>query len=162
MSALKVVKGIVKDARCATHTQTNTYGSGDLAQTRTTNTDYVELWIDLDGRDVLIRATSDMPFLAGHHATFIIRDGVVLFLRNDTVDRSHFIRQMLVRGESLILNASVVVFFGGILAFIPVAGGAPIAHIAVATMLCPFVAWAWSARARRKVKTDILRVLHAA
>lgn len=158
---LKVVKGIVKDAKHATHIQTTSYGSGAQAQTSTTRTDYMDFWLDVDGRDVPVRALSNMPFLAGHHATIVMRNGVVIFLRNDTADRSHFVGSMLVRGESLVLNGSVVLFFAGMLALIPVAGGAPIGHIVIPMLLSPFVAWAWFARARRRVKADVVGLLNA-
>lgn len=155
MSALRIVKGIVKDFKSDTYTYTATYGSGDHAQTSTTSTEYVDLWLDVDGRDVPIRAFSNMPFLPGHHATFVLRDDVVIFLRNDTADRSHFIGRLLVPREGFFLNASGLLFFAGMFALIPVAGGAPIGHIAAAMLLSPFVAWAWSARARRRVKRQV-------
>lgn len=156
MSALKLIRGIVKDAKHSTFTHTTSYGSGQHAQTSTTSTDVVDLWLDVDGRDVPVRALSNMPFLPGHVATFVLRNGTVIYMRNETADRSHFVRATMLRGESFILNTSMVIFFAGILALIPVGGGAPIVHIVIPMLLNPLVAWAWSVWGRRQVKADVL------
>lgn len=162
MSTLKLIRGIVKDAKHSTFAQTTTYGSGQHAQTSTTKTEIVDLWLDVDGRDVPVRALSNMPFLPGHLATFVLRSGVVIYMRNETAERSHFVRTTMLRGEAFILNSSMVVFFVGLIALMPVAGGAPIGHIVVPMLLSPFVAWAWSVWGRRRVKADVLGLVRAA
>jgi hypothetical protein len=162
MSSLKLIRGIVKDAKHSTFTQATSYGSGQHAQTSVTNTDFVDLWLDVDGRDVPVRALSNMPFLPGHSAIFVMRNGVVIYIRNETADRSHFVRTTMLRGESFILNTSMVLFFAGLIALMPVAGGAPIAHIVIPMLLSPFVAWAWSVWSRRRVRADVAALIWAA
>lgn len=162
MSALKVIRGVVKDAKHATHTQTTTYGSGSHAQSSTTKTDYVDLWLDIEGRDVPIRALSNMPFLAGHSATFVMRDGIVIYMRNETADRSHFVRSTMLRGETLVANGSLVLFVLGGFGLLPLGGGAPLAHIVIPMLLSPFAAWGWSIWGRRRVKAEVFALARPA
>ena len=119
MSALELLHGIVKDAKHSTFTQTTSYGSGQHTQRSTTSPDIVDLWLVVDGRHVAVRALSNMPFLPGHVATFVRRNGVVIYMRNETSGRSHFVRSLMLRGESFVLNSSMVVFFIGFLLSCP-------------------------------------------
>lgn len=159
MSSLKLIRGIVRDAKHSTHTQATNYGSGKHATTAVTNTDIVDLWLDVNGRDVPVRALSNMPFLPGHQATFVMREGIVIYMKNETADRAHFVRSELLPRESLVLNSSMCVFFAGFIALMPMVGGAPIGHIVIPMILNPLVAWAWSVRGRKRVRNEVQTML---
>lgn len=152
MPKLKLIRGVVKDAKTSTVSEVKQYGSGKDASVYTETTNYTDVWLDVDGRDVHARAEAYLPFLPGHTAMFVAKHGYFIFLHNENSGKYRFVSDHLVRGQGAIMTTSLVIMIVGFVVF-GVSQGAPlVVFYSCLMMLCPFVAgyFVWSARRKTR------------
>lgn len=159
MPALRLIRGIVKDTKNSTLSRVQQYGSGKNATVGTVTTDYTDVWLDVDGRDVPLQAQTFMRFLPGHAATCVTRDREPIFLRNDTTGEYTFVSDRIVSWQLPIMTITILLFVAGMLGLMLVMGGAPIGLYVTGMLLSPFVAGFMVWRAKRQTKAAVWQMV---
>lgn len=159
MPSLKLVRGTVKDVKNSTVSRVQQYGTGKDASVGTVTTDYTDVWLDVNGRDVPLQAQVYMRFLPGHMATCVTRDREPIFLLNESTGEHTFVVDRLVPWQLPIMTITLLLFVAGMLGLMLVMGGAPIGHYVSAMMLSPFVAGFMVWRAQRQTKAEVRQMV---
>lgn len=159
MGKLKLIRGIVTEAKVSTLTGV-TKANGKDAEISSISTDYTDLWLTCDGKDIPVRVAVRVPFLAGHTVAIVQRGQTALYLCNETTGQSMF-TERLFWWETFAFGASFLICILALLSMMLVGGGAPILHIVVPMIVCPIVVGIGIFRARSRLKGKV-RALVAA